>query len=301
MYKHLNGSIGRLLYCSDTLTIGIFDCPRQHPYFNDSGPVDNDTIVFPSHAVRIKHTGKREILANRQVVTLYNKGQTYQRKPVADYGDCSVWLNFPRDVLITAMQAVGYTHRKMDTKPFDQSFELSDSGLFLQQRLLYRYLLNNRQPSALLVEEVALQLLDKVLSTDDSRQCATAVRGSTKRRHRQWVADCCELITRSWDQRWSLFDLAAEIGTTAFHLSRLFKAQIGCSIHQYQVQLRLRSAVDTLLDQPDKRLTDVALDNGFATPSHFTSTFRSHFGVPPGRLTQCHLSKNWKTSILHDA
>lgn len=301
MHQHLNGSIGRLLYRSDTLTVGVFDCPRQHPFFHDTGPIGNDLMVFPRHAVRIKHTGKREILANRQVVTLYNKGQTYRREPVAEYGDYSIWLNFPRGLLTATMQAIGYTHHKMDTQPFNSAFELSSSDVFMQQRLLHRYLLQNAQPSPLLVEETALQLLDKLLSADNPKQQVTASRSNTRRRHRQWVADCCELLTRSWDQRWNLTDLAAEIGTTAFHLSRVFKAQMGHSIHQYQMQLRLRSAVDSLLDQPEKRLTDVALDNGFATPSHFTQTFNNHFGMPPGKLAQHQLSKNWKVMAGHGA
>lgn len=299
MYHHLNHTIGRQLYRSDTVRVGLFDCPRQHPLFQDTGPIGNDIMVFPRHTVRIRHTDKHEILADPQVVTLYNKGQTYRREAVAEYGDYSVWLHFPRELLTEAMREAGCAHRKMDRHPFTSPCQLSGNRLFLQQRLLQRYLLENRQPSSLLVEEVALGLLDQILSGMTPDATARRHRRATRQRHRQLAADCRELLISDWSRHWKLDELAASIGSTPFHLSRVFKAHIGQSIHQYLLQLRLRHAVDVLLDQPESRLTDLALDTGFATPSHFSRTFHKHFGVPPGRLNQYKLSKNWKVNATH--
>ncbi len=285
MDHHLKDSLGYLLYQSKTLVIGIFDCPRQHPCFRDTGPAANDILVFPRHAVYIKHDGKREILANQQIITLYNKGQAYRRQPLAPYGDYSVWVHFPRETLVSAMEQAGQTHRRMDSLPFNATHMLSNNSIFLQQRLLYRYLNSCRQPSALLVEDTAFQLLEQLLSINSPRHSRCKTRKTTAERHQDLAAHCRMLLTSRMDQRLTLADLADEIGTTPFHLSRVFKSQTGISIHKYLLQLRLRNAVDLLLEQPRRRLTDLAMDLGFATPSHFAQSFRHHFGMSPGRMS----------------
>ncbi len=284
MHQHLRTAIGQVLYRSNTLAIGVFNCPRQHPCFGDSGPIGNDIMVFPRHAVYIRHSGRREVLANHQVITLYNKGQTYRRTALAEYGDYSVWLHFPRAVLVSAMQAAGLGHRNMDNQPFASTHQLISSRAFIQERWLHRYLLNCASSEPLLIEETALQLLDQLLSITDPPAHNRQLRQATARRHRDLVIQCQALLTRHWNQRLLLSDLATRVGSTPFHLARIFKARTGQSIHQYQRQLRLRRALDGLLDRPQQRLTDLALDCGFATPSHFTDAFRSSFGMPPGQF-----------------
>jgi len=36
-----------------------------------------------------------------------------------------------------------------------------------------------------------------------------------------------------------------------------------------------------MIDNPRERLTDIGLDMGFATPSHFSQAFRRNFGFTP--------------------
>jgi len=48
--------------------------------------------------------------------------------------------------------------------------------------------------------------------------------------------------------------------------------------------LRLRAAIDRMIDYPKERLTDIGLEFGFATPSHFSQAFHRHFGVTPSQF-----------------
>lgn len=75
--------------------------------------------------------------------------------------------------------------------------------------------------------------------------------------------------------------LAAQAGVSAFHACRAFRRARGMTIHQAQVDLRLRHALALLLDTP-LPLAQVALEAGFANQGHLGNTFRRRFGVSPG-------------------
>ena len=80
----------------------------------------------------------------------------------------------------------------------------------------------------------------------------------------------------------SLDDLARYAGSSPYRLCRIFRAHTGQSIRAYRSQLRLRAAFDRLLQGAD--ITDLALELGFSSHSHFTAAFRSRFGTSPSRL-----------------
>lgn len=63
----------------------------------------------------------------------------------------------------------------------------------------------------------------------------------------------------------------------------MFRQRTGWSLHAYRDQLRLRHAVEWVLDGT-RRLTDVALELGYASHSHFTDRFRASYGFAPTEL-----------------
>jgi AraC family transcriptional regulator len=80
-----------------------------------------------------------------------------------------------------------------------------------------------------------------------------------------------------------LEDAASEVGLSAFHFLRLFAQVLGVTPHQYLVRARLRRAA-RLLSDGERRITDVALDVGFADLSNFVRTFHRAAGVSPRRF-----------------
>ena len=73
---------------------------------------------------------------------------------------------------------------------------------------------------------------------------------------------------------------AREARLSPFHFLRLFSAVLGVTPHQYLVRSRLKRAA-RLLAEPERSITDIALDVGFGDLSNFVRTFHRAAGVSP--------------------
>lgn len=78
----------------------------------------------------------------------------------------------------------------------------------------------------------------------------------------------------------NLNSLAAESGYSRSHFLRMFRADMGCSPHQWLTRLRVDQA-KTMLRQDGFSLLDIALACGFANNSHFANRFSEIVGVSP--------------------
>lgn len=79
----------------------------------------------------------------------------------------------------------------------------------------------------------------------------------------------------------SLEDLGREVGCSPFYLSRTFSKELGVTIPQFIRRLRLERAAD-LLREGKMNVTEVALEVGYNSLSHFSQAFHQHFGCCPG-------------------
>ncbi|PXX61752.1 AraC family transcriptional regulator [Nocardia tenerifensis] len=77
-------------------------------------------------------------------------------------------------------------------------------------------------------------------------------------------------------------ELAAELGLSTSHFLRLFARGTGTTFRRYQQWARLRRVVYALASGQD--LTRGAVEAGFASPSHFSDTFRNTFGLSATEL-----------------
>ncbi len=65
-----------------------------------------------------------------------------------------------------------------------------------------------------------------------------------------------------------------------FHFCRVFRAQMGESVMAYTHRLRLEASSPEVA-YGKKTLIEVALNNGFQTPTGFLKAFKKHFGMTP--------------------
>ena len=79
----------------------------------------------------------------------------------------------------------------------------------------------------------------------------------------------------------SLEELGKKIGCSHFYLSRIFSAQTGQTITQHLRQLRMEQAAE-LLKSREYNVTEVALEVGYSSLSHFSAAFQETFGCCPG-------------------
>lgn len=89
-----------------------------------------------------------------------------------------------------------------------------------------------------------------------------------------------EYVARHLDTPLSLERLASVAGMDLFRFARAFKQSTGSSPHRYLLEARINLAKELLRD-PSGSITEIALRTGFATPSHFSVTFRRIAGVTP--------------------
>ena len=73
------------------------------------------------------------------------------------------------------------------------------------------------------------------------------------------------------------------MSVSAYHLSRIFKLVTGQTLSAYRRRVRIRSALDLLLEgQVD--LATIAAAAGFADHAHLTRTFRTELGDVPSEI-----------------
>lgn len=78
----------------------------------------------------------------------------------------------------------------------------------------------------------------------------------------------------------TLETLAQEAGLSEYHFARMFKQDTGLAPHQYVMARRMERAKQ-LLSHSSLPLTEIALQCGFSSASHFSNRFRAQEGLPP--------------------
>ena len=90
-------------------------------------------------------------------------------------------------------------------------------------------------------------------------------------------------------RRWTLAEIAAEVGGSPVYLTQVFKQVEGLPLYRYQLRLRLARALDLIAQYDD--LTALGLDLGFSSHSHFSASFREAYGRSPSEFRQTALRR----------
>ena len=97
----------------------------------------------------------------------------------------------------------------------------------------------------------------------------------------RWLASLLDYLDDTFEQEWSLQNIAAETGVHPVYLCRIFSEHFHCTLGEYIRKLRVLRGWQ-LLAIGGAPLADVASQAGFADQSHFTRLFKKHFGLTPG-------------------
>lgn len=269
------GSPDRVVFETPHVCVGEFRCPTDHPSFRNSGPSSHYCFAFPRTAVIIRH-GDARIAADANVATLYNQGQEYERERISPKGDICEWFGVSPELLRDVLSARDPRAADDDRRPIRFTHALVSARLYLLQRQVYlRAARGGADP--LWADEAVVELTDRVLT---AAYGARARPLETSRRNRDLVHDAHCVLARDPASPLGLADIARAVGASMFHLSRCFRLSTGRTLHEHRVQLRLRGSLDAL-ETRRRDLSDVALDFGFSSHSHFTAAFRGAFGATP--------------------
>jgi transcriptional regulator GlxA family with amidase domain len=127
---------------------------------------------------------------------------------------------------------------------------------------------------------VADQLIYNAIRTDqDTQRLSIPTRIGV--RHPK-LSQVIQMMEGNIEDPMSPADLAEEVGMSTRQLERLFRRYLNRSPKRYYMELRLQKARNLLM-QTDMSVINVALACGFASPSHFSKCYRSHYNTTPYR------------------
>jgi len=249
-----------LVFRSDLVAFGKFRCPATHPLYRDSGPCSHHTFVFPRTVTAIRHEEGEAFVGTPNSASFYNQHQRYTRSPVSDI-DASDWFVLADDVLIDIVRPA------RQDRPFAQTHVRVDASLYLAQRYLFE---NAGHLEPFEIEERVMQIFSALMSV-----------ASVPARRRDAVEETKRHIAANPARTIAFRDLARRVDCSPFELCRAFHRQTGFTLTQFRHSLRLRMALEMLRGRT--ALTDIALDLGYTSHSHFTAAFRHTFGITPSR------------------
>jgi AraC-like DNA-binding protein len=187
-----------------------------------------------------------------------------------DGGDSSLSIGIDATVLLE-LAPENYLLAR-DRAAFNQSRLRIDART--QARLaLLRHRLQRGVIETLEAETVMFGLLRRTLGERTSHAAAGSV-GCQK-----LVDRAKRVLASDLGRRWTLADVAAEVGVSPVYLTQVFQKVEGLPLYRYQLQLRLARALDLLGGYFD--LTGLALDLGFSSYSHFSGAFKRAYLQTP--------------------
>jgi AraC family transcriptional regulator len=138
------------------------------------------------------------------------------------------------------------------------------------------------QPAAgkLQVDELVMHLLEKIMRKLGNATTPKPLPESLKQYHLPAIEQAQDYLLQHFREDISLQQVAAHCHMSPFHFSRVFKAILQASPHQYLLGIRLHQA-KLLLDGSATPVADIAFDCGFNSPEHFATAYRKRYGVSP--------------------
>jgi AraC-like DNA-binding protein len=219
-------------------------------------------VILPRLRVPVSVDTMKAEVADRCLALYFRAGEPYRVSHPAGCGDDCLSIELAPQTLRDIFGA----------ETFPGTHALLEAPRLRNSRLLVR-----RLPYATPVEmeERALALL---AGASDAR----SVERANARQHDMVEATRITLAAQP-EEAWSLSALARRVHASPFYLARSFRRLAGMPLHGYQLQARLASALDDVLDTA-LDFTTIGLRLGFSSHSHFTAAFRRAFGATPSAL-----------------
>ncbi|QIG51552.1 helix-turn-helix domain-containing protein [Nordella sp. HKS 07] len=259
----------RDVYCS---------CGRGHKSSEEC--TGSTLLVFPYRGAYVRFLGRDEAVAEANQVLFFNEGEVYRVSHPVEGGDASLVIEVenallrelaPKDLLRDG-GGVAFRRQRLRIDPRAQALVA-----------MLRHSLRQGLAEPLEAESLALTLVRRALALRTAH-AAGASEG------RQRLADRAKLVlARDLARRWTLADIAQEVGCSPVYLTQVFQQVEGLPLYRYQLRLRLARALDLIAQYDD--LTELGLDLGFSSHSHFTQAFRDAYGRTPSQFRQSALDR----------
>jgi AraC-like DNA-binding protein len=260
---------------TDTVALRNVRCSGNCRHRSAEECASTTHLVFPYRGVYLRHVGNDQAVADANHVLLFNADEGYQISHPLAGGDASLSLSVSESTLrelaprslVNDRESIGFRRQHLRIDPRAQALVA-----------VLRHCLENATIEPLEAEGLALTLVCRCLGPRTSHEP-----GATRSRHR--LADRVKVLLASdLSRRWTLADIAAEIGGSPVYLTQVFQRTEGIPLYRYQLRLRLARALDLIARYDD--LSALAADLGFSSHSHFAAAFRQAYGRSPTAFKQ---------------
>jgi AraC family transcriptional regulator len=268
-------TIAQSLLKTDTVTIRDVCCQGRQAHLSAEEHTTATELVFPYRGVFVRHLGRDQAVGEANQVLFFNSGESYRvSHPVAGGDAClSLVISEPQLGELTPSALL----RDGPTAAFRRQRLRIDARTQALVALL-RHSLRQRIAEPLEAESLTLALAGRAVGP----RTAHVPGGSSGR---QRLADRTKLVLASDPaRRWTLAQIAAEVGHSPVYLTQVFQQVEGLPLYQYELRLRLARALELLPQYDD--LTSLSLDLGFYSHSHFSTAFAKAYGYPPSKFKQ---------------
>jgi AraC family transcriptional regulator len=237
-------------------------------------------LVFPYRGAYVRHLGQDEAVAEANQVLFFNQNDAYKVSHPINGGDSCLTLQVDEELLreltpktlLRDSPTLAFHRQRMPIDPRAQALVA-----------LLRHSLDRGIAESLEAESLALTLVRRTLRPQ-------AVRSRVNSVTRQRLVDRVKLVLASdLSRRWTLADIAREVGGSAVYLTQVFQQLEGMPLYRYQLNLRLARALDLMAEYDD--LTALSLDLGFSSHSHFTAAFQRTYGRSPSEFRRFALNR----------
>ncbi len=232
-------------------------------------------LVFPYRGVFVRHLAGDDALAQPGQLLFFNAAESYRvSHPLTGGDDCldlvvheSLLRELAPRILLRDGTELAFRQQSIGIDPRAQALVA-----------LLRHSLMNGIAEPLEAESLALTLVRRALGPRNARRAVTSV-------GRRRLVDRIKLVLASdLSRRWTLADIAAEVGGSPVYLTQVFQQVEGVPLYRYQLQLRLARSLDLLSKYDD--LAALGLEVGFSSHSHFSAAFQRTYGRSPSEFRE---------------
>lgn len=263
------------LYAGAIFRLIDWRCPG-HDHVSDRDEwTDDHEVVVTRRGVYSREVAGARVVADASTVAFWNAGEAYRiRHPVAGGDECSIFQIRPA-ALREFVASVDPARADAEAIRFPFVQRPLSGRAYLAHRTAVRAASAGAgaHRDHLAVEELGLAFL---LSAVADAPLPTL----SNRYAREYANRVQAVVAARFRDPLSLSDIGRLIGCSPYHLTRLVRQELGTSIHQLLVRVRLRAALEHLVSTTED-ISPIALAVGFASHSHFSQAFRREFGCTP--------------------
>jgi len=263
-----------------TVTVRDVYCQGSVRHLSAEEHTSTTQLVFPYRGAYVRHVDREEAVAEANQVLFFNAGEGYRvSHPVAG-GDASLALSIGEAQLRElAPRALLRDGARLAFRRQRLRIDARAQALMA----ILRHSLREGIAEPLEAESLALTLAQRALGPRTTHVAGASV-------GRQRLVDRAKLVLASnLARRWTLAEIAAEVRGSPVYLTQVFQQVEGMPLYRYQMRLRLARALDLIAQYDD--LTDLSLDLGFSSHSHFSAAFRAAYGRSPSEFRQAALRR----------